>query len=70
MLNSMKTLAENVLPALKVEADMVLVDPPRAGVEKEALGCNHKNESENNGLCFVRSVHAGARCQTIDRWRL
>ena len=30
-------LAENVLPALKVEPDIILVDPPRAGVEKEAL---------------------------------
>ena len=30
-------LAENVLPALKVEPDITLVDPPRAGVEKEAL---------------------------------
>jgi 23S rRNA (uracil1939-C5)-methyltransferase len=30
-------LAENVLPALKVKADIILVDPPRAGVEKEAL---------------------------------
>jgi 23S rRNA (uracil1939-C5)-methyltransferase len=30
-------LVENVLPALKVEPDIILVDPPRAGVEKEAL---------------------------------
>ncbi|MFZ1041205.1 MAG: class I SAM-dependent RNA methyltransferase [Anaerolineales bacterium] len=30
-------LAENVLPALKVEADIILVDPPRAGVERAAL---------------------------------
>ena len=30
-------LAENVLPVLKVEPDVILVDPPRAGVEKEAL---------------------------------
>ncbi|HEY9152348.1 MAG TPA: class I SAM-dependent RNA methyltransferase [Anaerolineales bacterium] len=30
-------LAENVLTALKVKPDIILVDPPRAGVEKEAL---------------------------------
>jgi 23S rRNA (uracil1939-C5)-methyltransferase len=30
-------LAENVLPALKVEPDIILVDPPRAGIEKDAL---------------------------------
>ena len=30
-------LAENVLPALKVEPDVVLVDPPRAGIDKKAL---------------------------------
>ena len=30
-------LAENVLSALKVEPDIILVDPPRAGIEKEAL---------------------------------
>jgi len=30
-------LAENVLPVLKIEPDIILVDPPRAGVEKEAL---------------------------------
>lgn len=29
--------AENVLPALNVEPDIVLVDPPRAGLEKRAL---------------------------------
>ena len=29
--------AENVLPTLNVKPDIVLVDPPRAGVEKEAL---------------------------------
>jgi 23S rRNA (uracil1939-C5)-methyltransferase len=29
--------AENVLPALKVEPDIVLVDPPRTGVAKEPL---------------------------------
>ncbi len=29
--------AENVLPTLDVKPDIVLVDPPRAGVEKEAL---------------------------------
>jgi 23S rRNA (uracil1939-C5)-methyltransferase len=30
-------LAENVLPALKIKPDIILVDPPRAGIEKEAL---------------------------------
>lgn len=30
-------LAEDVLPYLKVDADMVLVDPPRAGLERRAL---------------------------------
>ncbi|MBI1855053.1 MAG: 23S rRNA (uracil(1939)-C(5))-methyltransferase RlmD, partial [Chloroflexi bacterium] len=30
-------LAENVLPALKVKPDIILVDPPRAGLEKQAL---------------------------------
>ncbi len=29
--------AEDVLPALDVQSDIILVDPPRAGVEKEAL---------------------------------
>lgn len=29
--------AENVLPTLKIKPDIILVDPPRAGVEKEAL---------------------------------
>ena len=29
--------AENVLPALNIKPDIVLIDPPRAGVEKEAL---------------------------------
>jgi len=29
--------AEDVLPALDVQPDIILVDPPRAGVEKEAL---------------------------------
>ncbi len=29
--------AENVLPTLDIKPDIVLVDPPRAGVEKEAL---------------------------------
>ncbi len=29
--------AEDVLPALDIQADIILVDPPRAGVEKEAL---------------------------------
>jgi 23S rRNA (uracil1939-C5)-methyltransferase len=29
--------AENVLPTLDIQPDVVLVDPPRAGVEKEAL---------------------------------
>lgn len=30
-------LAENVLPTLDIKPDIILVDPPRAGVEKEAL---------------------------------
>jgi 23S rRNA (uracil1939-C5)-methyltransferase len=30
-------LAENILPILKIEPDIIIVDPPRAGVEKEAL---------------------------------
>ncbi len=30
-------LAEDILPALKVKPDIVLVDPPRAGIEKAAL---------------------------------
>lgn len=30
-------LAENVLPALKIKPDIILLDPPRAGVEKAAL---------------------------------
>lgn len=30
-------LAENVLPALKLKPDIILVDPPRAGLEKQAL---------------------------------
>lgn len=29
--------AENVSPTLKIKPDIILVDPPRAGVEKEAL---------------------------------
>lgn len=29
--------AENVLPTLNIKPDIILVDPPRAGVEKEAL---------------------------------
>ncbi|MGA7194527.1 MAG: class I SAM-dependent RNA methyltransferase [Anaerolineales bacterium] len=32
-----EALAENVLPVLKIEPDTILVDPPRSGVEKEAL---------------------------------
>jgi 23S rRNA (uracil1939-C5)-methyltransferase len=30
-------LAENVLPVLNVKSDIILVDPPRAGLEKKAL---------------------------------
>ena len=30
-------LAENVLPVLQVEPDIILIDPPRAGVQREAL---------------------------------
>lgn len=30
-------LAENALPVLNLEPDVILVDPPRAGLEKEAL---------------------------------
>ncbi len=32
--------AEDVLPALDVKPDIVIVDPPRAGLEKRALDCS------------------------------
>ena len=39
-------LAENVLPALKVEPDIILVDPPRTGVDKVALDAIVKMNSK------------------------
>ncbi len=29
--------AEQILPALKIQPDIVVVDPPRAGIERQAL---------------------------------
>ena len=54
-------LAEDVIPHLDVKPDIILVDPPRAGLEKHVVDGILNIESAMDRLCLLRPVHAGAR---------
>jgi tRNA/tmRNA/rRNA uracil-C5-methylase (TrmA/RlmC/RlmD family) len=41
--------------------DLVVLDPPRAGVEPEALGASQETRARAHPLRFLRSGHFGAR---------
>ncbi len=61
--------AERILPSLEVQPDVVVVDPPRAGLKPEALDALVKMEARDAGVCILRSGHAGAGRETPDeRW--
>ena len=58
--------AEDVIPHLEAEQPIVLVDPPRSGVDKRALDGIRQLSAESHRLRFLRSIHIGARCSQTD----
>ncbi len=51
--------AEDVIPHFEAKPDIVLVDPPRAGLDKAVLDGILKLESKSHCVCLMRSIHIG-----------
>ena len=58
------------LMAKGINADLVVLDPPRAGLRDRSPRCAAADEAKAHHLCFLRPGNSGAGSASIGRWRL
>ncbi len=60
--------AEDVIPHLEAKPDVVLVDPPRSGLDKAVVDGILKMKSEFRCVCLMRSIHTCKGCGASYQW--
>ena len=50
--------------------DAVIIDPPRSGMERDAVQWPLQNKNSPDKKHFLRSLHPGKRCNPLNKGRL